>query len=86
MAEQIFNHTQRGGVGMVDPTEFLSEENAKLCKAGNDLAIAAIRVVRDYDGLHRLMLEVSNWAKVVADEGRRREMYATPTKPETDES
>jgi len=32
---------------------------------------AALRVVRDYDGVHRLALAVSAWAKVLADQGGR---------------
>ena len=55
-----------------DLTEFLSKENHELRKAGNDLAIAAIKVVRDYDGCHRLMLAVARWANTVANEGGRK--------------
>ena len=32
---------------------------------------AALRVVRDYDGVHRLALAVSAWAQVLADQGGR---------------
>lgn len=30
------------------------------------MAITAIRVARDYDGIHRLMLAVSEWTKTIA--------------------
>lgn len=45
--------------------EFLIEENRKLKKAGCKLANAALHVVSEYDGLHRLMLAVSEWSKVL---------------------
>ena len=51
--------------------EFLATENRELRKAGCKLAEAALRVAREYDGVHRLMLAVSEWAKAVADEGGR---------------
>ena len=49
----------------------LVAENRKLRSAGCKLAEAAIRVAQEYDGVHRLMLTVSEWAKTVADEGGR---------------
>ena len=51
--------------------EFLATENRGLRIAGCKLAEAALRVAREYDGVHRLMLAVSEWAKAVADEGGR---------------
>jgi len=51
--------------------EFLVAENAALREAGCDLAVAAMKVVRDYDGTHRLALAVAAWAQAVADEGGR---------------
>jgi hypothetical protein len=50
---------------------FLIEENSRLRVAGCKMAEAAIRVAREYDGLHRLLLTVSEWTKVLADEGGR---------------
>ncbi len=50
---------------------FLARENGKLRRAGCKLAEAALHVAREYDGVHRLMLAVSEWAKVLADEGGR---------------
>ena len=54
----------------------LVAENRKLRSAGCNLAEAAIRVAQEYDGVHRLMLTVSEWAKTVADEGGRGEAVA----------
>jgi hypothetical protein len=51
--------------------EFLSENNRQLRKAGCKLAEAALHVAREYDGVHRLMLAVSEWATAVANEGGR---------------
>ena len=51
--------------------EMLKKDNAALKKAGCELASAALRVISDYDGLHRLMLATANWAKAIADEGGR---------------
>ena len=51
--------------------EALQADNAALKKAGSELAAAALRVVSDYDGLHRLMLATAAWAKAIADEGGR---------------
>jgi len=51
--------------------EFLAEENRQLRKAGCKLAEAALHVAREYDGIHRLMLAVSEWAAAVANEGGR---------------
>jgi len=55
--------------------EFLSKENKLLRKAGCDLAEAAIRVTKEYDGVHRLMLAVSDWARAIANEGGRGEFH-----------
>ena len=54
-----------------DMVKMLSEENARLRRAGSELSVAAIRVAAEYDGLHRLMLAVSGWAKAMADENGR---------------
>ena len=51
--------------------EFLAVENRELRIAGCKLAEAALYVAREYDGVHRLMLAVAEWAKAVADEGGR---------------
>ena len=56
-----------------DATAFLAEENRRLRISGCKLAEAALRVAREYDGVHRLLLAVSVWAKTVADEGGRGE-------------
>ena len=51
--------------------EWLTEENKQLRKAGCKLAEAALYVAREHDGVHRLMLAVSEWAMAVANEGGR---------------
>lgn len=51
--------------------KMLVEENARLRDAGSQMAIAALRVATEYDGIHRLMLAVSVWAKAMADEHGR---------------
>ena len=51
--------------------EFLAAENRELRIAGCKLAEAALRVAREYDGVHRLMLAVSEWSAAVANEGGR---------------
>lgn len=49
----------------------LQEDNASILDAGFNMAKAASRVVRKYDGLHRLSLAISEWYKAVADQGNR---------------
>ena len=56
--------------------EYLIEENRRMREAGCKLAEAAIRVSREYDGIHRLMVAVSEWSKVITDEGKRGDRYA----------
>jgi len=51
--------------------KYLAEENVRLRSAGCKLAEAALHVAREYDGIHRLLLAVSEWAKALADEGGR---------------
>ena len=57
--------------------EVLIKDNKAMRKAGCSLAEASLEVIRNYDGIHRLSLEVANWAKVVANEGRRDELYGS---------
>ena len=54
-----------------DLIKMLSEDNSRMRKAGSNLAIAALRVVRDYDGLHRLSLAIAEWSQAIANEGGR---------------
>jgi hypothetical protein len=56
----------------------LQADNTALKKAGSELAAAALRVVSDYDGLHRLMLATAAWAKAIADEGGRGATHQVP--------
>lgn len=49
----------------------LAKENKELRRAGGFLAERAMYTVTEFDGLHRLALAVSNWAKTVANEGNR---------------
>ena len=61
--------------------EFLAVENRELRIAGCKLAEAALHVAREYDGVHRLMLAVAEWAKAVADEGGRGRANAAHERP-----
>lgn len=54
-----------------DLYDFLVKDLHSYRKAGNKLAQAALQVCDEYDGIHRLMLAVSEWSKVVANEGGR---------------
>ena len=60
-----------GGAPDCSPEQYLASENNALRKAGCKMAEAALYVAREYDGVHRLMLAVAEWAKAVADEGGR---------------
>jgi hypothetical protein len=51
--------------------EFIARDLNAYRKAGCRLAEAAMFVIREYDGLHRLSLAVAEWAKTVGDEGGR---------------
>ena len=55
----------------LDLIEMLVTDNKRLRNAGCKLAEAALRVATEYDGVHRLMIATSEWAKAVADEGGR---------------
>lgn len=54
-----------------DPVPQLSADYQSLKDAGNAMAAASFRVATEYDGCHRLMLAVSDWARAVANEGGR---------------
>ena len=66
---------------LIDYIDQLKEKNERLGKVlddatsmrhyGNELAIAAQYVVKEYDGTHRLALAISEWNKVIANEGGR---------------
>ena len=45
-----------------------AEELTKVIEAGNKLAEAAHYLQKEYDGVHRLRLALSEWYKVRADE------------------
>jgi len=53
------------------PLEMLAKDNSSLREAGCDLAEAALRVIRDYDGIHRLAQAASQWMKALAEQGGR---------------
>lgn len=55
----------------VELSRFLLKENAALRRAGCKLSEAALRVIRESDGIHRLALAVAEWAQAIADEGER---------------
>lgn len=54
-----------------DCISWLQCDVSTLREAGMNLALAAIHVVKEYDGLHRLSLAVSKWMTAVANEGGR---------------
>ena len=49
----------------------LTRDHVRMRKAGTALAEAALYVIREHDGLHRLSLAVAAWATAVANEGDR---------------
>lgn len=51
--------------------EMMARDHARMRLAGGRLAEAAVRVIHDYDGLHRLSLAVAGWAEAIAAEGDR---------------
>lgn len=55
--------------------QMVIDDNRAMRKAGNDLAIAAQYVIKEYDGLHRLALAVAEWNKTIANEGGRGKRY-----------
>jgi len=59
----------------------LSADNRAMRAAGTQLAEAALRVIREYDGCHRLSLAVAEWSKVLGDEGGRGERHSSNPKP-----
>lgn len=63
--------------------EFLARENAALRRAGCKLAEAALHVIREYDGTHRLALAVAEWAQTIADEGGRPHRQPAPERDDT---
>ncbi len=55
--------------------EFLIRDNAAMRRAGCELAEAALNVIREYDGTHRLTLAAAAWMQTIADEGGRGERH-----------
>lgn len=55
--------------------EMLIKDNHRIRKAGNLLAEASLRVIGEYDGLHRLAMAVSDWCRAIASEGGREERH-----------
>lgn len=49
----------------------MARDNSRMRRAGCSLAEAAQRVIRDYDGLHRLSLALVDWNLAIANEGDR---------------
>lgn len=56
--------------------QMLINDNHKLREAGCELAEAAMRVAKTYDGVHRLMIATSKWAMAIANEGGRGQLYS----------
>ena len=55
--------------------KMLEKTNCEMREVGCSMAMAGLRIARDYDGIHRLMLEISKWAKVIANENNRDKLY-----------
>jgi hypothetical protein len=49
----------------------MARDHKRMRDAGCKLAEASLRVIRTYDGLHRLSLAVREWADAIASEGDR---------------
>lgn len=64
------NHSPASAVGDI-PDKMLLRDHKRMRAAGCNLAEAAIHVIREYDGLHRLSLAVAEWSTAVANEGDR---------------
>ena len=62
--------------------KMLITDNARLRSAGSKLAQAALRVISEFDGCHRLALAVAEFTRVLADEGGRSERSAEITEAE----
>ncbi len=56
----------------MENTKQLIEDNGKMRHAGCELAEAALKVIKDYDGVHRLSLAVSKWCEVIGNESGRK--------------
>ena len=60
----------------IDLIQMLIDNNKRLRNAGCKLSEAAFKVATEYDGVHRLMLAVSEWAKAIANEDGRENLHA----------
>lgn len=61
--------------------EMLVADNRRMRDAGCALAEAAQRVVRTYDGVHRLASAIARWNEAIANEGGRQERFAAAPPP-----
>ena len=52
--------------------EYLTKRNQAMVVAGCALAEAALFMVREYDGMHRLLFAVSEWARALATTAERK--------------
>ena len=64
----------------VSVEQMLIDDNKRLREAGCELAEAAMRVAKTYDGVHRLMIASSKWAMAIANEGGREKLYSQNSK------
>jgi hypothetical protein len=68
---------ERGAMqAQIAPNKILIDDNRRMRAAGLKLSEAAIYVVREFDGTHRLALAAAEWIKVIGDEGDRGERHA----------
>ncbi len=77
-AEQAFAAARAKRVTTVEENEaqaalvrMLLGDNNRMRHAGCALAEAAMHVIREYDGVHRLSLATAGWAEAIANEGGR---------------
>lgn len=84
-ADDLTEMLERAAINEAQPglVRMLIADNARMRAAGTALAEAGLRVIREYDGTHRLSLAVAEWAKAIANEGGRAERHASPTRPLT---
>jgi len=64
----------------IDLIQMLVDDNKRLRNAGCKLSEAAFKVATEYDGVHRLMLAVAEWAKAMADENGRGKVHQATEK------
>lgn len=83
LAVEFIRQNSREGASDYLLHEMLINDNRAMREAGCELAEAAMRVIREHDGCHRLMLAASKWATTIANEGGREKLYQQNAKGQT---